>query len=141
MQRNFIQGNFIQNIRKKLLRSLVSPSLVMAMVFMLLVPICAFAKVHAARTHTGRTHVARTHLVRAEVKPVGQPAPGFSARTLEGTNFNNASLAGSPTLLQFWTTVCADCRNDQVAVDEVDSKFAGQGLGLSSAFRLATHAL
>ena len=103
-------------IRKILLSSLVSFSL--AMVLIATVSICAFAK----------SHVARTRIGRAEVERVGQPAPSFNVRTLEGVSYNNASLGGSPTLLQFWTTQCADCRDDQAAVDEIDSKFAGHGL-------------
>jgi len=66
--------------------------------------------------------------VRAEAVKAGQPAPSFSVRTLEGVTYSNASLGGSPVLLQFWTTWCPHCRNDQAAVDEIDNKFAGQGL-------------
>ena len=75
-----------------------------------------------ARTR-GRVKAAKADLVK-----VGQPAPNFSVRTLEGVSYSNAALGGSPTLLQFWTTRCKDCRGDQVALDEIDSKFAGQGL-------------
>ncbi len=66
--------------------------------------------------------------VKATVVKLGQPAPSFTVRTLEGVTYNNVSLGGSPTLLQFWTARCRDCRHDQAAVDEIDSKFAGQGL-------------
>src|SRR6266545_4367534 len=58
---------------------------------------------------------------------VGQPAPRFSARTLEGVTYSNASLGGSVTLLQFWTTA-PRCRGDETAVDEIDRKFGAQGL-------------
>jgi peroxiredoxin len=75
----------------------------------------AFARVHR-------------HRHRAEAVQSGNAAPSFSVRTLEGVAYNNASLGGSPTLLQFWTTQCRGCREDQVAVDEIDNNFAGQGL-------------
>lgn len=58
----------------------------------------------------------------------GQDAPRFVTSTLDGQKFTNASLDGSVTLLQFWATWCPHCRADQPAVDEVDRKFAGQGL-------------
>jgi thiol-disulfide isomerase/thioredoxin len=59
---------------------------------------------------------------------VGQEAPRFTARTLDGSTFTNASLEGRVTLLQFWTTWCPHCRADQPAVDEVDRRFGGRGL-------------
>ena len=58
---------------------------------------------------------------------VGKPAPRFSARTLEGVTYNNESLGGSVTLLQFWTTA-PRCHADAVALDEIDSKFGAKGL-------------
>jgi peroxiredoxin len=67
----------------------------------------------------------RTGAVRHEA---GQQAPRFETRTLEGQEFTNASLEGSVTLLQFWTTRCPRCAADQAAVDEIDRKFIGQGL-------------
>ena len=98
-------------VRKMLLSSLV-------LICVAMVPVFASAK----------ARVARARATSAELVKTGQPAPSFSVRTLEGTAYSNASLGGSPTLLQFWTTACAGCRADQVALDELDSKFAGQGL-------------
>lgn len=72
--------------------------------------------------------LAKAKPVKATVVKLGQPAPSFTVRTLEGVTYNNASLGGSPALLQFWTARCRDCRDDQAALDEIDSKFAGQGL-------------
>jgi thiol-disulfide isomerase/thioredoxin len=56
------------------------------------------------------------------------PAPQFTAQTLDGDTFNNASLRGRVTLLQFWATQCPDCRLDQAAVDNIERMYAGQGL-------------
>jgi thiol-disulfide isomerase/thioredoxin len=64
-------------------------------------------------------------LVRADTRG---PAPQFTAQTLDGETFSNASLSGRVTLLQFWTTWCPVCRGDQSAVDNIESMFAGQGL-------------
>jgi peroxiredoxin len=71
--------------------------------------------------------VALTFLCAFAAAKVGQPAPRFSARTLEGVTYNNASLGGSVTLLQFWTTA-PRCRADEAALDEIDSKFGAKGL-------------
>lgn len=56
------------------------------------------------------------------------PAPQFTAQSLDGQTFSNASLSGRVTLLQFWATWCPVCREDQSAVDNIQSMFAGQGL-------------
>jgi len=56
------------------------------------------------------------------------PAPQFAATTLEGQTFTNSSLRGSVVLLQFWTTWCPVCHQDQAAVDSVQAAFAGSGL-------------
>ncbi len=56
------------------------------------------------------------------------PAPQFTARTLDGQTFTNSSLRGNVVLLQFWTTWCPVCHQDQAAVDSVQAEFGGQGL-------------
>jgi cytochrome c biogenesis protein CcmG, thiol:disulfide interchange protein DsbE len=58
----------------------------------------------------------------------GATAPQFSVKTLDGQNFSNSSLEGDVVLLQFWTTWCPYCRQDQPAVDNIQAEFGGQGL-------------
>lgn len=57
-----------------------------------------------------------------------QPAPKFRAKTLDGEEFTNKSLQGKVVLLQFWTTWCPYCRQDQGAVDTLVHDFAARGL-------------
>jgi thiol-disulfide isomerase/thioredoxin len=64
-------------------------------------------------------------LVKADTRG---PAPQFTAQTLDGETFTNASLSGKVTLLQFFTTWCPVCRGDQAAVDNIESTFASKGL-------------
>ena len=54
--------------------------------------------------------------------------PNFTAKTLSGETFTNQSVRGSVVLLQFWTTWCPVCREDQPAVESISSEFAAQGL-------------
>lgn len=61
---------------------------------------------------------------RAELRE----APQFTLRTLDGRTYNNASLSGSYTLLQFWATWCPHCRSDESALDEVERRYGSQGL-------------
>jgi thiol-disulfide isomerase/thioredoxin len=56
------------------------------------------------------------------------PAPQFSAKTLDGQTVSNSSLRGNVVLLQFWTTWCPVCHQDQAAVDNVQAEFGGKGL-------------
>jgi len=57
-----------------------------------------------------------------------EAAPRFRAKTLEGEQFTNESLKGKVVLLQFWTTWCTYCRQDQPVVDAIVHDFADKGL-------------
>ena len=57
-----------------------------------------------------------------------EPAPKFHAKTLDGEVFSNQSVQGKIVLLQFWTTWCPYCRQDQEAVDALVHDFTASGL-------------
>jgi thiol-disulfide isomerase/thioredoxin len=57
-----------------------------------------------------------------------EPAPRFNAKTTSGETFSNDSLKGKVVLLQFWTTWCPYCREEQSLVDDIDKEFAPKGL-------------
>jgi cytochrome oxidase Cu insertion factor (SCO1/SenC/PrrC family) len=59
-----------------------------------------------AATRGGETILALEGLLEElQILPLnGQPAPAFTLRTLEGTRFGLADLAGRPALLYFWAT-------------------------------------
>lgn len=57
-----------------------------------------------------------------------QPAPRFRAKTLAGETFNNESVKGKVVLLEFWTTWCPYCRNEEALVEQIDKEFSGKGL-------------
>ena len=57
-----------------------------------------------------------------------QPAPRFTAKTLEGEKFTNDILMGKAVLVQFWTTWCGYCRRDQESVDDLAKEFEPKGL-------------
>jgi thiol-disulfide isomerase/thioredoxin len=58
----------------------------------------------------------------------GQPAPRFHAKTLTGDTYTNQSIKGKVVLLQFWTTWCPYCKEEQSLVDSIDREFAGKGV-------------
>ena len=57
-----------------------------------------------------------------------QPAPRFNAKTLKGEKFSNESLKGKVVLLQFWTTWCPYCKQDQSMVEKLEKEYADKGL-------------
>jgi thiol-disulfide isomerase/thioredoxin len=57
-----------------------------------------------------------------------EPAPRFHAKTLNGEQFNNESVKGKVILLDFWTTWCPYCRQEEEIVDDLGKEFASKGL-------------
>ena len=57
-----------------------------------------------------------------------KPAPHFRAKTIAGESFNNESVKGKVVLLEFWTTWCPYCRNEELLVDQVNRDYADKGL-------------
>ncbi len=66
----------------------------------------------------------------AALLAVGAPkaAPKFRATTLEGELFTTESVKGKVVLIQFWTTWCPYCRQEQDTVDTLTREFADKGL-------------
>jgi thiol-disulfide isomerase/thioredoxin len=60
------------------------------------------------------------------IDEAGQPAPRFHAKTLTGETYTNQSTKGKVVLLEFWTTWCPYCRQEQSLVDSIDKEFAGK---------------
>jgi len=57
-----------------------------------------------------------------------EPAPRFRAKTLTGESYNNSSVKGKVVLLEFWTTWCKYCRDEESLVDDVTKEFSDKGL-------------
>src|SRR5439155_9491300 len=58
----------------------------------------------------------------------GAPAPRFRAKTVAGESFNNESVKGKVVLLEFWTTWCQYCHDEEPLVEAIHKEFAGKGL-------------
>src|SRR3989442_15252255 len=57
-----------------------------------------------------------------------EPAPHFRAKTTSGEFFNNESIQGKVVLLEFWTTWCQYCHQEEQLVDNINKEFADKGL-------------
>lgn len=56
-----------------------------------------------------------------------EPAPRFNATTTTGEKFNNASVKGKVVLLEFWTTWCHFCAEEEPLVEKLSNEFADKG--------------
>jgi thiol-disulfide isomerase/thioredoxin len=56
------------------------------------------------------------------------PAPRFSAKSVDGEKFDNASIKGKVTLLEFWTTWCHYCAVEAPIVEKLSQEFKDKGL-------------
>lgn len=59
---------------------------------------------------------------------VGQPAPAYTANTLEGAPVALADLQGQVVLLNVWATWCKPCREEIPALDSLHREFGARGL-------------
>jgi thiol-disulfide isomerase/thioredoxin len=57
-----------------------------------------------------------------------KPAPRFRAKTTSGESFNNESVKGKVVLLEFWTTWCQYCHQEESLVEQINKEFADKGL-------------
>jgi thiol-disulfide isomerase/thioredoxin len=57
-----------------------------------------------------------------------EPAPRFNAKTLDGEKFTNESVKGKVVLLEFWTTWCVYCFEEEGFVDQLNKEFRDKGL-------------
>lgn len=59
---------------------------------------------------------------------VGESAPDFELRSLDGRTARLSNLRGKPVLLNFWATWCAPCRVETPWLMELDQQYRPQGV-------------
>ena len=57
-----------------------------------------------------------------------KPAPRFRAKTTAGETFNNESVKGKVVLLEFWTTWCQYCHQEEPFVEQINRELSDKGL-------------
>jgi peroxiredoxin len=63
---------------------------------------------------------------------VGQPAPDFALRSIQGDNVRLSEHSGEVVLINFWATWCGPCRQEMPLLDEIYGKYRRAGLVLFS---------
>ena len=59
---------------------------------------------------------------------VGEYAPDFELRSVDGGSFKLSALRGQPVVVNFWGTWCAPCKVEIPWLVELDQTYSSQGL-------------
>lgn len=59
---------------------------------------------------------------------IGQPAPAFSAATLDGSKVSLSDLKGSIVAISFWATWCEPCKAEMPALQSAADQYRSQNL-------------
>ena len=63
---------------------------------------------------------------------VGQPAPDFALRSMQGPSMRLSEHLGEVVIINFWATWCGPCRQEMPLLDELYGKYQRAGLILLS---------
>ncbi|MFQ5855597.1 MAG: TlpA family protein disulfide reductase [Anaerolineae bacterium] len=58
---------------------------------------------------------------------VGDPAPDFTLKNLEGEEVSLSDFKGRPVLINFWATWCPPCRFEMPAIQKMYAKYQDEG--------------
>ena len=83
---------------------------------------------HLRRTLTLLAIAVLPLLASPAASQSGTPAPPFAVRDLDGRTIRLSDLRGKPVVLDFWATWCAPCRVSMPELDQLQQKYADQGL-------------
>jgi peroxiredoxin len=55
---------------------------------------------------------------------IGQPAPDFTANTLDGTQIRLSDLKGAPVAISFWATWCVPCKTELPELQSAAARYS-----------------
>jgi peroxiredoxin len=59
---------------------------------------------------------------------IGQPAPDFTLKDMQGKNFNLTEQRGNIILINFWASWCGPCRKEMPVLQELQDKYQDLGV-------------
>lgn len=65
-------------------------------------------------------------LIAYVLMPKAEPAPAFSLRGLDGQTYDNASLKGKVTFINFWFPTCPGCVSEMPKVIKMANDYQGK---------------
>ncbi len=75
------------------------------------------------------TQPKSTHSARPDVGPkVGNQAPDFNLKSLDGKSVRLSDFRGKPVLVNFWATWCPPCREEMPTLEKAYQKYRDQGV-------------
>ena len=77
---------------------------------------------------SGRTPVARTPQRRPAETMVGQRAPEFAGKTIDGKSLSTAELKDNVTVLDFFAVNCGFCKKQMPRLETVRQAYEGKGV-------------
>jgi thiol-disulfide isomerase/thioredoxin len=63
-----------------------------------------------------------------EANLTGKPAPAFTLTDLNGKKVSLADYKGKPVMVNFWATWCAPCKLEMPWLEDLQQRYAAQGL-------------
>ncbi len=61
---------------------------------------------------------------------IGQPAPDFTLKSLQGENLRLEEYRGKVVLINFWASWCGPCRQEMPILDRIHKRYAPAGFSV-----------
>ena len=75
-----------------------------------------------------KTFLLVTFLFLSFLAEADQPAPAFSLKTIDGTDFNLADSTGKIVYLDFWASWCGPCKLSFPDMSKIHKEFSDEGV-------------